>query len=150
MRRDYDAYWEDMRAGFDQIIAIPVGDSQEEATLLSARDWHPTAGRVPWKQGWIDDRAFDSNGFWWIDARRAGRYEIELRTGPREADRAMGVVRAWLRVGDARWSKTVAEDESRVVFEVELATGISKLRSTIADARQERVRGAYYVYVSKL
>ena len=73
LRRDYDAFWQDMRDCFAQVIAIPVGTPYENPVLLSARDWHPTDGRVPWKQNWIDDPAYDANGFWWIDVSQPGR-----------------------------------------------------------------------------
>ncbi|MCY3977929.1 MAG: arylsulfatase, partial [Chloroflexi bacterium] len=64
LRRDYDAFWQDMQESFAQVISIPVGTERENPVLLSARDWHPTAGRVPWKQSWIDEPDFDANGFW--------------------------------------------------------------------------------------
>ena len=54
MRQKYDIFWQDMQPDFSQVIAIPVGTEYENPVLLSARDWHPTTGRVPWKQTWID------------------------------------------------------------------------------------------------
>ena len=90
LRQKYVAIWEDMQESFARVVAIPVGTPHENPTLLSARDWRPTAGRVPWLQSWIDDAAYDANGYWLIDVSLAGRYRIELRAYPREADRAMG------------------------------------------------------------
>ena len=150
LKRDYDAFWDDMQASFAHDIAIPVGAENENPTLLSARDWHPTEGRVPWKQRWIDDPAYDANGFWWIDVTRPGRYEIELRTHPREADRAMGAAGASLRIGDDCWTKTVDAEDRRVAFDMELDAGPRALSAEIRDAGGKRKRGAYYVYVTRI
>ncbi len=150
LKRDYDAFWQDMEASFSQIIAIPVGAPYENPTLLSARDWHPTEGRVPWKQAWIDEPAFDANGFWWVDIRRAGSYAIELRTHPREADRAMGAAGASLRIGERRQAKVVNAEDRRVAFDMELAAGVQALSAEISDASGRRKRGAYYLYVTGL
>lgn len=148
LRRDYDAFWDEMQRSFAEVISIPIGTTQENPTCLSARDWQPTAGRVPWKQSWIDDPAYDANGFWNIDVTRSGRYRIELRSHPREADRSIGASRAALRIGDETWTTDLAKDASHVVFEVALTAGPTSLRTSISSAGQRRVRGAYYVYVT--
>lgn len=150
LRRDYDAFWEEMQESFAQVISIPVGTAYENPVLLSARDWHPTAGRVPWKQIWIDNPAYDSNGFWMIEVARAGRYRIELRTHPREADQPMKIQRAQLIVGDKSWTTEAITIDSSVSFEIELAAGATSLSTLISEARGQRERGAYYVYVTRL
>ena len=150
LRRDYDAFWEDMKDCFARIIAIPVGTQHENPTLLSARDWHPTAGSVPWLQSWIDDPAHDANGFWWIDVARSGAYQIELRAYPREADRALGATRARLQIGSEAWSKAASASDSRIVFEIRLDAGLTSLQTIISGAQGQRTRGAYYTYVTKL
>ena len=148
--RDYDAFWDDMQDSFAQVISIPVGTKYENPVLLSARDWHPMAGRVPWKQSWIDDPEFDANGYWMIDVARAGRYRVELRTHPREADRPMKSNQAQLNIGDRSWTSQVAAHDSSVSFEVELDAGPTTVSAFITEARGQRERGAYYVYVTNL
>jgi uncharacterized sulfatase len=147
---EYDAFWEDMQASFGRIIAIPVGTEHENPVLLSARDWHPTAGRVPWKQSWIVDPAFDANGYWMIDVVESGRYEVELRTHPREAERPMGLTKTCLQVGEDSWSKMAAEEACSISFETDLSAGLTTLRTSISDAYGKRRRGAYYTYVTKV
>ena len=149
LRRDYNLFWQAMQHSFIQTIAIPVGTPYENPVLLSARDWHPTSGRVPWRQSWIDDPAYDAKGFWFIEVARSGRYAIELRTHPREADRAMGIARAALHLDNESWSKIVAEDDSHVTFEMELEVGVKTLRTEISDRSGGRIRGAYFTYVTK-
>lgn len=149
LRRDYNLFWQAMQHSFIQTIAIPVGTPYENPVLLSARDWHPTSGRVPWRQSWIDDPAYDAKGFWFIEVARSGRYRFELRTHPREADRAMGIARAALHLDNESWSKIVAEDDSHVTFEMELEVGVKTLRTEISDRSGGRIRGAYFTYVTK-
>ena len=149
LRRDYDAFWEDMQCSFAQVIAIPVGGKRENPTLLSARDWHPAEGRVPWRQSWIDDPAYDANGYWWIEVARTGRYRFELRTHPREAAQAMGLSRARLRVDDKEWSMVLSAEDSHATFDLDLDSGVFELRTEFSDETGRR-RGAYYVYVAKV
>ncbi len=150
LRRDYDLFWNEMQDCFTQIVAIPVGAPYENPALLSARDWHPTEGRVPWRQSWIDDPAYDATGFWWINVAQPGPYRIELRTHPREADHPMNITSASLTLGDKDWTKDVAEGFSHVAFEVELRAGLTRLFTSLSDANAGRERGAYYTYVTKI
>ena len=150
LRRDYDAFWEKMQESFAQIISIPVGTERENPVLLSARDWHPSAGRVPWKQRWLDDPQYDANGYWMIDVARSGRYRIELRTHPREANQPMKIERAQLNVGGKCWSTAVAAHDSSVSFEVAFDAGPTIVSTIISEARGQRERGACYVYVTHL
>jgi len=150
LRCDYDLFWNEMQDCFTQMVAIPVGAPYENPTLLSARDWHPTEGRVPWRQSWIDDPAYDATGFWWIDVAQPGPYRIELRTHSREADQPMNITSASLTLGDKDWTKDVAEGLSHVAFEVELRAGVTRLFTSLSDANAGRERGAYYTYVTKI
>ncbi|MCY3799789.1 MAG: arylsulfatase [Chloroflexi bacterium] len=150
LRRDYDDFWNEMQESFAQIVSIPVGVERENPVLLSARDWHPTAGRVPWKQSWIDDPDFDANGFWTIDVARAGRYRVELRTHPREADQPMKIKRAQLIIGDKSWTVGLAAQDCSVSFELALAAGPTSLSAVLSEANEQRERGAYYVYVQRI
>ncbi len=149
LRREYDSWWREMQGAFAQIVAIPVGSERENPTLLSARDWHPTRGRVPWKQIWIDDPAYDAMGYWIINVLSTGAYRIELRTHPREAGTPMGVVKASLCIGDKEYSQSYLETDVLAGFDVELGAGVMSLSTQLIDAAGQRERGAYYVYVSK-
>lgn len=150
LRQGYNAFWEEMQECFARVVAIPVGTPYENPTLLSARDWHPTAGQVPWRQSWIDDPAYDANGYWWIDVTTPGRYQIELRAYPREADRAMGATNARLQIGAKAWSKSASESDASIVFDISLDAGETSLQTFISGAQGRRARGAYYSYVTKL
>lgn len=150
LRQDYDGWWREMQGAFAQSVAIPVGSEHENPTMLSARDWHPAQGRVPWKQIWIDDPDFDAQGFWMIDVLAAGAYRIELRAHPREADLPLGVIAASLRIDDDTYSQSCLVTDAMTVFDVELSAGVISLSSLLVDAAGQRERSAYYVYVCKL
>ncbi len=149
LRQDYDAWWAEMQPAFASTVAIPVGETIDDPAPLSARDWHPTAGTVPWRQAWIDDPARDANGYWIVDVLRAGAYEFELRAYPREAGLPGGVCWARLRVGKAECAKSLGESELCARFQLDLEPGRKRLESWLhtADGRE---RGAYYVYVTRI
>lgn len=150
LRRDYDDWWENMAEAFSQVIAIPVGTAHENPTLLSARDWHPTDGRVPWRQTWIDDPRYDANGYWIIDVAEAGCYEFELRSHPREAERQLDADAAEIRIGRATYRHVVAAGAQAATFELDLSAGQVSLWTRLDNNAPQRSRGAYYVYVTKL
>ncbi len=150
LSRDYDDWWESMAESFSQVIAIPVGGACENPTVLSARDWHPTDGRVPWRQTWIDDRRYDANGYWIIDIAEAGIYEFELRSHPREAERQLDADAAELRIEGASHRQALAAGAQAATFELDLSAGQASLWTRLDNNAHQRSRGAYYVYVTKL
>ncbi len=150
LKEEYDEWWASMQGVFSQFVAIPVGSHHADPVLLSARDWHPTVGRVPWRQVWIDDPAFDANGFWIIDVVAAGCYQVELRTHPREANLPMCSAYVTLQIGEVEFRQSTCQQQTNAVFEAELPLGEASLRTSITSADRRRDRGAYYVYVSKL
>ena len=149
LRNDYETWWAGLRSSFEKHICIPVGTSQDDSVMLSARDWHPIQGRVPWRQAWIDDPAFDANGFWMIDIVESGRYEIELRAYPREADSPAGANYARLQIGDTVFEQELDDGDAFVIFYVRLTAGETRLQTWLTNDRQRRERGAYYVYVTR-
>ena len=150
LRQDYDQWWRDLRQAFSQVIAIPVGAPQTNTVLLSARDWHPTRGRVPWLQEWIDRPEYDAEGYWIIDVVEAGTYEFELRTHPIEAGRPMAADQAVLRIGDHGYTQTTAPSDSQAVFTLDLVAGVTSIYASLFNQVTGRARGAYYVYARRL
>ena len=149
LRNDYESWWQDLQDAFARTVAIPLGTPHENPVLLSARDWHPTEGGIPWLQAWIDDPARDSNGWWLVELAQTGQYRIELRTHPREANRALHASTARLQVGETRAERAVSAGDTAVTFTLELAAGEKRLQTWLADESGSRRRGAYYVYVTK-
>ncbi len=150
IRQEYDVWWRELQEAFSRVIAIPVGTGYENPVLLSARDWHPTRGRVPWMQRWIDRPDYDANGYWIIDVAQPGTYEIVLRSHPLEADLPMSADAAALRIGAAELEKATKPENRQAVFSVDLCAGATSLSTTLSGATDGRERGAYYVYVRKV
>ena len=150
LRNDYDTWWAGLRQCFEKYVCIPVGTSQDNFVMLSARDWHPIQGRVPWRQAWIDDPAYDANGFWMIDVVESGRYEIELRGYPREADSPADANHARLQIGDTVFEQELEDGADFATFSLRLTAGETRLQTWLTNDRQRRERGAYYVYVTCL
>ena len=150
LSQEYENWWQGMQDAFAQKVAIPVGSEHENPTILSARDWHPTRGRVPWSQTWIDVPAYDAEGYWMVDVLAAGAYRIELRAHPREADLPMRVTSASLRIGADEFRQSCRATDTMTVFDVQLSAGVTSLSSLLVDAAGQRERGAYYVYVRRV
>ena len=150
LRDDYEVLWQDLQLAHARTVAIPVGTPHENPALLSARDWHPTEGSVPWWQAWIDDPAYDSNGYWIVDFAQAGEYAVELRAHPREANRPMPAGTARLQIDDSTWQTMIAEGDQAASFPLDLPAGEARLQTWLAEDASDRRRGAYYVYVTKL
>ena len=149
LRADYENWWDSLQKPLSEFVHIPIGTAFDDPVLLSARDWHPTAGRVPWRQDWIADPAYDANGFWMTDVREAGSYAIELRAYPREAGLPSGATSARLQVGGVEYVAFSDEQALCAVFSVDLAAGKTKLQTWLSNHHQRRVRGAHYVYVTR-
>ena len=150
LRQEYESWWASLQNVFAEYIYIPVGTGQENPSLLSARDWHPTRGRVPWRQGWITDPAYDANGFWMIDVVQAGWYDIELRSYPCEANLPMGLVRAELEIGNKRYTRAICEQDAMAGFRLELPAGKCKVQTWLAADAGQREFGAYYTSFYRL
>lgn len=72
LRSDYEAWFADVSSTRPDNYAPPrivIGTVNEMETVLTRQDWRHHSGR-PW--------ARDSNGFWLLEARDAGDYDIEL------------------------------------------------------------------------
>lgn len=150
IRQEYDSWWTEMQDAFSQVIAIPVGTAHENPVLLSARDWRPTQGRVPWKQAWIELPAYDANGYWQVDVVTPGRYKVELRSHPVEADLPLGAEKALLIIGENEYVQEAEPGERSANFCVDLNAGVTSLSTLLSNSTYKRERGAYYVYVRKL
>ena len=149
LRGDYDAWWNSLQAAFAQFVHIPIGADAGNPALLSARDWHPTRGRVPWRQSWIDDPAYDAEGFWMIDIVQDGSYKFRLGVYPEAARQASGVISARLQINDQILETESAAADHFAGFTLRLPAGRARLETWLTQA-DGRLRGAYYAYVERL
>ncbi|QEG00228.1 Arylsulfatase precursor [Stieleria maiorica] len=149
LRSQYERHFADVFADGGAYTRFQIGAAEENPTLLTVRDWHPTNGNVIWKQDQLGDDALTINGFWAIHVVTAGRYTIRLSRFPDDAPAPMGADRAVLKIGDKQWSKRLGGDETSVTFNVELPQGPAILSTFLTD-QQGEVRGAYFVHAERL
>jgi arylsulfatase A-like enzyme len=178
LRAEYEKWWDLVSRRFGEPIPAVLGAPGAPETRLTCHDWRAEVQQIPWNQGHIRE-ALEANGPWEVRVETAGRYRIELRRWPREANRALNagiegddiewrrewiserdwpwyeggravtVREARLRVGDQEWITSVAAEDLCATFEVELPAGQTMLQTWLSDGAGHAI-GAYFVYVKKL
>lgn len=86
LRAEYEAWWDHVYADSEISIPLALGDSEGPATVqLNSHDWrYPEAqGDVVWNQGQVR-RGDHKTGYWEVDVKQPGRYQVEMRRWPRE------------------------------------------------------------------
>lgn len=126
-----------------------LGAAEENPTLLTVRDWHPTQGNVIWKQEHLSDDSIVINGFWAVHVVQAGRYSIRISRSPDDAPEAMRATKAELKVGSQKVQRKLQGDETSVSFTLELPEGPSQLQCWLSDS-DGITRGANFVHVEQL
>lgn len=130
MRRQYEEWFLDVSSsrGYDP-PRIHVGTKYENPVTLTRQDW-----RGP-RAGWNDD----SLGYWEIDVRRGGTYEITLRIQPLDGDGF-----ASLKIQDQYYCLPVQAGQQNVTFE-SIRLNRSECRLEAIVTQGIRSRGALYV-----
>lgn len=167
----YDNWWNDLAPGYKDQPRIIVGHEAENPTKLYCHDWH-TDGDSPWHQRHIRAGYID-NGYWLLQVKESGTYEIKLRRWPDETKlslnakapirpalegtsvsaskpgKALDIRKARLKVQDSDTEKEVHPDQEFVEFTVTLDQGEANLQTWFTLGSQETL-GAYFVSVEKL
>jgi len=147
LRTSYDAWWDSVSTQFSQYVRIPLGTESDPDVLLTCHDWHATEGEVPWNQGKI--RAdLTSNGFWACDVVEPGKYEITLRVRPTGVDYKFKAGKAKIKVGEREQEVVIEDGQQSISMSIDLPAGPALVQTWISEG--EKVRGAYYVNVSKV
>ncbi|HIL10291.1 MAG TPA: N-acetylgalactosamine-4-sulfatase, partial [Candidatus Latescibacteria bacterium] len=177
LRQDYELWWKNISDQFDRDVPIALGGDDEEVKLTTHDLRNETCNGV-WNHRQV--RAGQvSSGYWAVDIRQSGRYEIELRRWPEETSYALtaaiegddsnwrrdsikpedapayqgGVALAiqWaqLTIGDANYQAEVHPAATNALFTIELTTGPDQLFAAFHD-HSERTIAPYYVYIRRL
>jgi hypothetical protein len=147
LRESYETWWKSVSTRFEEYVRIPLGAEAAPNVLLTCHDWHVTEGEVPWNQGKIKaDMA--SNGFWAVDVKEAGKYQMTLRARPEGVKYKFNTGEARVKVGDREQKVTVAEGQDSITLSIDLPSGPTSLQTWISEGDQ-KIRGAYFVQIDK-
>lgn len=172
LRNAYERWWNDVSERFDEFCEIIIGSDKENPVRLTSHDLHDgQEGRtVVWDQPLVRE-ALQSSGFWAIDVAQTGTYEFVLRRWPEEIDkpvnatipeggpipggipypkgRAINVTNARIKIAEVEKTKSVSENETAVLFRLQLQAGKTRLQTWFTDDKGQS-RSAYYVYIRYL
>lgn len=147
LREAYERWWESLLPKLNSHVNIPIGLDAEPTCELTARDWHPLVGGIPWMQEWIDSVEGDCNGFWLINFVRRGRYAFELRRFPRGVERPLNADHVSLVINDETGSVAVEESDAAAHITLDVGAGPARLSTKLDSSGGPRNRGAFYIYV---
>lgn len=175
LRDEYEQWWQIVSTQFDGMIPFPVGDPACPKTKLNIHDARNEISNVPYMQGMIrqGDRA---NGYWEIEIKTPGRYEVLLRRWPEETARpltagidgddvpwspqfispvhhvnytggkALPITGATLRIGTMRWYQAAEPGSEAVRFLVDLTEGQTTIEAAFHGETDVHL-SAYYVHI---
>ncbi|MBI1902299.1 MAG: arylsulfatase [Planctomycetia bacterium] len=141
LRRQYEAWYADVSARFDEYCGITLGDERADPVRLCCHDWH---GEIAPSDQQALVRKVVANGFWAVDVARPGRYEFTLWQLPDGS--AIEATEAKLKIGELEKSAPVPSGATNVKFEAELSKGPARVE-TFLSGTDGKTRGAYYVDV---
>lgn len=174
LRAFYQTWWEELKPTFDNPARIVVGTEFENPARLTSHDWIAEKA-TPWNQAMIRNGADGAGmmGFWNLDVRVAGKYQITLARWPEEADTAINegikagldvpgakafrttpgkkfaFERATIEISGLQEERKIEPADKGVTFEVTLPKGATQLTARFHGPDDVKV-GAYYAYVKKL
>ncbi|PAY16909.1 N-acetylgalactosamine-6-sulfatase [Rhodopirellula sp. SM50] len=144
----YEEHFNDVFPNEPSYTRFQLGAAEENPTRFTVRDWHPTEGRVIWKQEQLSDDALAINGFWAVNVVQAGRYSIRLSRFRDDAPGAMRATNAMLKIGKQEIEKQLKGNETSVTFTLDLPKGPATLQTWLTS-QAGVVRGAYFVHVER-
>lgn len=157
---EYNRWFDQLTPALQQENPIWLGSNLENPVRLNCMDWHTggTPADLPWNQGAIR-RSIGVNGYWAVDVRQAGTYEIKLMRWPEEAKLALnaapGNARAWpvararIEIGQVKAEADAGADARDVTFHLKLAEGPQRLKSEFLDSAGQSLGGAFYAVIRR-
>lgn len=163
LQNDYDKWWEDTSARFDEYCRIIIGSDKENPVFLTSHDIH---GQVVWNHRQVKNGE-RADGFWALEVARDGNYEFSVARWPAESKKPIpaetGIQRwrpdkknntithARLKIAGYDKVKAVSPGAGSVKFKVPLKAGKTKLQAWFVNGFGDgAVFGAYYVYVKRV
>ncbi len=174
MRDFYETWWTRISGKFHEQICFQIGLEDENPITLTAHDVHSSKEDYPWNQLQIRKGKVGS-GYWSINVKQEGDYEISLRRYPKESNLPingttpkitttdlpglqfdipegvhLNVTRASIKIGEnLTQSIDVSETDKSANFKAYLKLGKMNLTANFITTHATQ-QVAYYVYVKKL
>ena len=147
LRAFYTPFWESVLPRMTP-VAIDLGSSSENPTVLCSQDWYMPTGNPPWNFGSIK-KLPKVTGPWHVDVKSPGRYKVTLRQLPIEADKPVNAVRAKVGIAGKTEEAAVEPGSKGVEFELDLPAGLTELRTWLYNEKGQ-AGGAYFTEVELL
>ncbi len=142
LRRQYDAWWSRMQAGFSSWVRIHAGNPAENPLHLTCFDWH--GEYIPSSQEMVKANLI-ANGVWALDVERAGTYEVTLRQRPDYVAHVIEAEAARMWVNNREHRGEVKPGTTGVVIRAAFPAGRVDLKTELVSGGVSR--GAYYADV---
>jgi arylsulfatase len=163
MRAYHDKWWQTVEPRLSDPVPSVIGS---RGAMLCCSEWWDV--RADGQPSVRTGRGGPRGGPWHIDVEREGRYRVELRRWPRDAElplragaaafravegtlpegKALPIASASLRVGGEELQAKVGEQDKAAVFHAQLKAGRTQLHGWFSDASGQDVCGAYFAYVA--
>lgn len=173
LRKKYDAYWSEIKAGKTPFQRPEVGSGKIDYTWLACDAWIADNKKpIIWNQPHVNE-GLRNFGYWPLTVVRQATYTVEVRRWPKEIDWPISSVpelqtasdielnkepvflpkgkiikasKVKLRVGTQHYEKTITEKDSYARFNIEMKKGDTEIQAYLIDAKQKEFP-AYYVYI---
>lgn len=141
----YDRWWSEFEADQPGPARAVLGNPERPEVRLTSMDWY--RGANPWQQGNL--RRGKGKGTWAVRLHRAGRYRVELRRYPREADKAVGGVSATVEFAGKSADAEISKDARAAVFHLDLPAGDHDFTGGFKGADGKDI-GAFFAHVRRV
>lgn len=149
LTQEHLAWFDSVRSGM-QPTRIVIGSDVEKKTDLTSQEWVMPIGSPPWNHAHVVKRMI-SNGPWWLEVAKEGKYRISLSRWPPYLNRSIESTQASIEIGGQQLSTQI--DDPNVTptadFEVDLAAGPTELLTTLTTP-DGREHGAYFARVERV
>ena len=151
LNEKYEAFWRTIPDQSTTLSRHELGAKECPNVTLNGMDWY--TGSRPWNSSSFKGTNREQNGAWAVTIVKDGTYSFELRRYPREADKAIGVTHARIRLGEVVREKQIEEIARFATFELNLKAGDYDLQTWLnsgsglnSDTGKHNY-GALFVYV---
>lgn len=149
LNREHLDWFESVKSGM-QPTRILIGSDLENPTDLTSQEWVMPTGNPPWAHVHVERRMI-SQGAWWIDVAKAGKYRFSLSRWPAYLHRPIDSTAAGIEIAGQKMERQIdaPTKTDAAVFEMTLPAGPTELSTWLVTPGGKR-HGAYFVTVTML